>query len=50
VTLPREAMLLRIFFGEDDKFQNRPSYEAIVMTVREQHMAGGAALFRSPFA
>jgi hypothetical protein len=30
MSLPRDAMLLRIFFGEDDKFQGRPLHEAIV--------------------
>ena len=47
MTLPRDAMLLRIFFGEDDKFQNRPLYEAVVKTAREQHMAG-ATVLRGP--
>jgi len=28
--LPRDAILLRIFFGEDDKVNHRPLYEAIV--------------------
>ena len=28
--LPRDAMLLRIFFGENDKYKGRPLYEAIV--------------------
>lgn len=35
MTLPRNAMLLRAFFGEDDKFKGRPRYEAIVMEARE---------------
>ena len=45
--LPRDAMLLRIFFGEDDKFQSRPLYEAIVKAAREQPMAG-ATVLRGP--
>jgi uncharacterized protein len=47
MTLPRDALLLRIFFGEDDKFENRPLYEAIVMTARENHLAG-ATVLRGP--
>jgi len=29
--IPRDAVLLRIFFGEDDKFERLPLYEAIVL-------------------
>ena len=42
--VPRDAVLLRIFFGEDDKFQNRPLYEAIVLKAREMHLAGATVL------
>jgi len=45
--IPRDAVLLRIFFGEDDKFESRPLYEAIVMTARENHLAG-ATVLRGP--
>jgi uncharacterized protein len=38
--LPKEAMLLRIFLGEDDKADGRPLYEAIVVKAREMHLAG----------
>jgi PII-like signaling protein len=34
MTLPRDAMLLRIFIGEDDKFERRPLYETIVLKAR----------------
>jgi hypothetical protein len=47
MTLPRDAMLLRIFFGEDDKFLGRPLYEAIVNKARETHLAG-ATVLRGP--
>jgi PII-like signaling protein len=47
MTLPRDAMLLRVFFGEDDKFQNRPLYEAIVTAAREAQLAG-ATVLRGP--
>jgi PII-like signaling protein len=45
--LPRDAMLLRIFCGEDDKCGNRPLYEAVVLKAREAHMAG-ATVLRGP--
>ena len=45
--LPREAVLLRIFIGEDTRFDHRPLYEAIVTTAREQHLAG-ATVLRGP--
>ncbi|HZS63700.1 MAG TPA: DUF190 domain-containing protein [Xanthobacteraceae bacterium] len=38
--LPRDAILLRIFFGEDDRFEHLPLYEAIVLKAREMHLAG----------
>jgi PII-like signaling protein len=45
--LPKQAILLRIFFGEDDKFGRSPLYEAIVMKAREMHLAG-ATVLRGP--
>lgn len=42
--IPREAVLLRIFFGEDDKFEHLPLYEAIVLKAREMHLAGATVL------
>ena len=45
--VPREAVLLRIFLGEDDRHGNRPLYEAIVMKARELHLAG-ATVLRGP--
>ncbi len=45
--IPRDAMLLRIFFGEDDKFERLPLYEAIVLKAREMHLAG-ATVLRGP--
>jgi hypothetical protein len=29
--IPREAVLLRIFIGENDRFENRPLYVALVL-------------------
>lgn len=45
--LPRNAMLLRIFFGEADRYHGRPLYEAIVLKARECHLAG-ATVLRGP--
>jgi len=45
--VPRDAILLRIFFGEGDRHQGKPLYEAIVMKAREQHIAG-ATVLRGP--
>jgi uncharacterized protein len=45
--IPRDAVLLRIFFGEDDKFERLPLYEAIVLKAREMHLAG-ATVLRGP--
>ena len=45
--LPKDAVLLRIFFGEADKFGGKPLYEAIVMRARELRMAG-ATVLRGP--
>jgi uncharacterized protein len=42
--IPRDAALLRIFFGEDDKFESLPLYEAIVLKAREMHLAGATML------
>ena len=46
-TLPSDAKLLRIFFGEADRFDGRPLYEAIVLKAREMGMAG-ATVLRGP--
>ncbi len=45
--LPHEAMLLRIFIGESDRWQSKPLYEAIVLKARELHLAG-ATVLRGP--
>ena len=45
--IPRQAMLLRIFIGEDDKYDRHPLYEAIVLKAREVHLAG-ATVIRGP--
>ena len=45
--IPKQALLLRIFIGEDDKFGGSPLYEAIVLKARELHLAG-ATVLRGP--
>jgi PII-like signaling protein len=45
--LSRDAVLLRIFIGEDDKAGHMPLYEAIVLKAREMHLAG-ATVLRGP--
>jgi len=47
MSLPRDAMLLRVFLGEDDKFRGHPLYEAIVMAARQAKLAG-ATVLRGP--
>ncbi|HET9903044.1 MAG TPA: DUF190 domain-containing protein [Xanthobacteraceae bacterium] len=42
--IPRDAVLLRVFFGEDDKFETLPLYEAIVLKAREMHLSGATVL------
>jgi uncharacterized protein len=42
--IPRKAVLLRIFFGENDKFHRLPLHEAIVLKAREMHLAGATVL------
>ena len=45
--LPHDAVLLRIFIGESDRWEHRPLYEAIVLKARELHLAG-ATVLRGP--
>ena len=42
--IPRQALLLRIFIGEDDRSDGRPLYEAIVLKARELQLAGATVL------
>jgi len=45
--IPKEAVLLRIFIGESDRWHHQPLYEAIVLKAREMHLAG-ATVLRGP--
>ena len=42
--VPNDAVLLRIFIGEDDRAGRLPLYEAIVLAAREQKLAGATVL------
>jgi PII-like signaling protein len=42
-----DAVLLRVFFGENDRFEHKPLYEAVVLKAREMHLAG-ATVLRGP--
>ena len=43
--IPRDGVLLRICFGEDEKFNRMPLHEAIVFKAREMNLAC-ATVFR----
>jgi PII-like signaling protein len=45
--IPQDAVLLRIFIGESDRWEHKPLYEAIVLKAREEHLAG-ATVLRGP--
>ena len=45
--LPEDALLLRIYIGESDRWRHQPLYEAIVLKARELHLAG-ATVLRGP--
>ena len=45
--IPQDAVLLRIFIGESDRWEHKPLYEAIVLKAREMHLAG-ATVLRGP--
>ena len=45
--IPKQALLLRIFIGENDRFGGSPLHEAIVLKAREMRLAG-ATVLRGP--
>jgi PII-like signaling protein len=45
--IPSDAVLLRIFIGESDRWRHQPLFEAIVLKARERHLAG-ATVLRGP--
>ncbi|HEY4414887.1 MAG TPA: DUF190 domain-containing protein [Verrucomicrobiae bacterium] len=44
---PTDALCLRIFLGESDRWEHKPLYEAIVLAAREAQLAG-ATVLRGP--
>ena len=44
MTLPKHGKLLRIFIGENDKYEGQPLYEWIVRKARESGLAGATVL------
>lgn len=42
--IPTQAVLLRIFIGEDDRDDGHPLYESIVLKAREMDLAGATVL------
>jgi PII-like signaling protein len=45
--IPKQALLLRIFIGENDRFGGSPLHEAIVLKAGEMRLAG-ATVLRGP--
>ena len=45
--IPKDAVLLRIFIGQDDRSGHLPLFEAIVLKARAMHLAG-ATVLRGP--
>ena len=45
--VPQDAVLLRIFIGENDRYEHQPLYQAIVLKARELQLAG-ATVLRGP--
>jgi len=43
MTLPARSKMIRIHFGEDDRWNGRPLHEAIVDEARRQDLAGATA-------
>lgn len=42
--IPEQALLLRIFIGENDSHEGTPLHEAIVLRARELHLAGATVI------
>ena len=47
MSMLRDAMLLRVFIGENAKYHHRALYKVIVQKAREAHLAG-ATVLRGP--
>ena len=42
--IPADGKLLRVFIGEQDQWERKPLYEAIVLLAKKESMAGATAL------
>lgn len=42
--IPTNGQLLRIFLGEQDKWEGQPLYEALVLLARQRGLAGATAI------
>jgi PII-like signaling protein len=42
--IPKQAQLLRVFIGENDRDNGRPLYESIVLRAREMQIAGATVM------
>lgn len=42
--IPKDAVVLRVIFGEDERHGHVPLYEAILLKARERHLAGATVL------
>ncbi len=42
--LPEEGVLLRVFIGDNDRYNNRPLHEEIVKKARELNLAGATVV------
>lgn len=42
--IPEQGYLLRIFIGEQDRFDGKPLYEALVLKARETGLAGATVI------
>jgi PII-like signaling protein len=42
--LPKEGSLLRVFIGENDRHENKPLYEWLVLAARSHGLAGATVL------
>jgi PII-like signaling protein len=47
--IPNDAVSLKIFLGESDRWEHKPLYEAIVLAAREAQLAG-ATVLRGPMS
>ena len=42
--IPKDAVVLRVIFGEDERHGHVPLYEVILLKARERHLAGATVL------